>query len=299
MSITLNNKIQQLPKHLIFVQHGMFGTSYFFDNFKKKLEAAFIGSHVSLPHKNNFIYSTLGTKVCGDKLVAVVEDELLKHPDASTISFIGHSFGGIMSRYAIGILESRNIFDQIKPLAYVSISTPHAGVITNKSIIKFGLHNCTGTTGQELIREVPVLEELSKPNSVFVKGLEKFPLKLLYGNLHNDDVTAPTACLYNTQCTRELIEVVPKRLFIVREHDDVHDDVFNRETKFDNNLDPFEHIKKMNWTRKVADLSEYSNSHITIVGRHTYIPFLKIKSEEASVVLMDIILEMTRHIIRN
>lgn len=275
-------------KHLIFVQHGMFGSSYFFDNFKQKIESAIKNSTVILPKENNFLYSTFGTEICGDKLVKSVYSALDQYPNAETISFIGHSYGGILSRHVIGVLQKDGVFEKIKPLAYISISTPHAKVITNKSIVKFGLTNLAGKTGKELIGDCQTLELLSKKGSDYMVGLEKFKLKLLYGNLFNDDVIAETACLYNLNCKQELLEIVPNRLYLVHEQ------------KYDNPKldilinDPFADIRQINWIKKVANLSEYSNSHITIVGRHTFVPFLTIKSSEASIVIMDIICEISR-----
>jgi hypothetical protein len=266
----------------------MLGVSYFFDNFKTKIENTITDSIVILPEENNFLYSTLGTQVCGDKLVKSVYTTLKVYQNAETISFIGHSFGGILTRYVIGVLQRDGFFEKIKPLLYASISTPHAGVITDKSIIKFCLKHITGITGKELICELSTLEMLSQKNSDYLLGLEKFTLKLLYGNLFNDDVIAQTACLYNLDCSQELLEIVPKRLFLIVEH-----------TNASNNAiiitnDPFIEIKKMDWIRKVADFSEYLNSHTTIVGRHTFIPFFKIQSSEASIVIHDIICEMSK-----
>lgn len=309
-------------KHLIFVQHGMFGMSYFFDNFKKKIELAINDSIVILPKDNNFLNSLFGTQICGDKLVKIVYNTLEQYPEAETISFIGHSFGGILGRYVIGILERDGIFETIKPLAYISISTPHIGVVTNKSIVKFGLKHVTGITGKELIGNLPMLETLSKKDSDYFKGLEKFKLKLLYGNLFNDDVIAKSACLYTNNHVQNLIEIVPKRLYLICESDNKSEnksDLLNmanisnisnianisvddfigqyadHHQIIDTNDDcPFSDIKKLNWIRKVADFSEYLNSHITIVGRHTFIPFLQIHSSEASIVILDIICELTK-----
>jgi Putative serine esterase (DUF676) len=44
------------------------------------------------------------------------------------ISFVGHSFGGLVSRYAIGILFGQGFFDRIKPMNFTTFATPHLGV---------------------------------------------------------------------------------------------------------------------------------------------------------------------------
>lgn len=281
-------------KHLFVVQHGMFGNSYFFNNFKKKLENAFHGSIVMLPDKNNFLYSTFGTQICGNKLLESIEETLQKHPDCISISFIGHSFGGIISRYTIGKLYEKKFFETIKPLAYISISTPHAKVIGHHSLANFILNNCAGLTGKELFGSTPMLEHLSDVNSSYFKGLELFPIKILYGNLFNDDVKCESACLYYNDTTikeENLVELITNRLYLVNYQ---KLEIYNEKE-----YDPLVHLKNLDWKRKVVNLSEYINSHITIVGRHTFVPFLKIKSEEASIVLLDIIHEISHHLNSN
>lgn len=279
-------------KHLIFVQHGLFGMSYFFDNFKQTLENSIADSVVILPHQNNSVYSMFGTVTCGTKLAIFIESTLKQYPNAETISFVGHSFGGIINRYAIGMLEIMGIFDKVKPLAYISISTPHMGVTTNSSAMKFALKHFIGETGKDLIMNTNVLKEISDPNSNFMIGLSKFKLKLLYGNLFNDTVIYETACL----CEKidgsnvSLTEIVPKRLYLLNEStikSNINSDLIGE----------FSDLKKLDWIKKVADLSEYFNSHITIVGRHTFIPFLTVKKDEGKIVVDDIANEIVRHVV--
>jgi len=43
------------------------------------------------------------------------------------ISFVGHSLGGLVSRYAIGLLYDRGFFDHVKPMNFTTFATPHLG----------------------------------------------------------------------------------------------------------------------------------------------------------------------------
>jgi len=52
------------------------------------------------------------------------------------ISFVGHSFGGLVSRYAIGILYANKFFDNVKPMNFTTFATPHLG--TRKPVTGFG-----------------------------------------------------------------------------------------------------------------------------------------------------------------
>ena len=287
-------------RHLIFVQHGMFGFSYFFDNFKKTMESTIKDSIVFLPSANNFVLSTMGTKRCGTNLANYIENKIKLYPEAETVSYIGHSFGGVLGRYAIGLLHERDpqIFDKIKPLAFVTISTPHLGVTTNESHVKWALKYFTGPTGKELILKDsasdlndPILYEISEKDSSYMIALDKFKVKMLYGNLYNDTVSYESACMCTTlpldatNIKDYLIEVVPERLFVINQNVDTS-----------NPDDKFKALKEINWIKKVADLKEYTNSHITIVGRHTFIPFLEVNECEGSIVVLDIIYEMLKHV---
>ena len=55
---------------------------------------------------------------------------LAAHPSLQEISFVGHSMGGLIARYAAGQLfdpETRLIADRLRPVHYVSLATPHLG----------------------------------------------------------------------------------------------------------------------------------------------------------------------------
>jgi triacylglycerol esterase/lipase EstA (alpha/beta hydrolase family) len=43
------------------------------------------------------------------------------------ISFVGHSLGGLVSRYAIGVLYAAKFFDKVKPMNFTTFATPHLG----------------------------------------------------------------------------------------------------------------------------------------------------------------------------
>ena len=71
-----------------------------------------------------------GIDVCGDRLVEELGEVLATHPSLQEISFVGHSMGGLIARYAAGQLfdpETRLIADRLRPVHYVSLATPHLG----------------------------------------------------------------------------------------------------------------------------------------------------------------------------
>jgi hypothetical protein len=72
----------------------------------------------------------------------------------TSISFIGHSLGGLIQLYAIGYIQKHapNFFDQIKPVNFVAMASPLLGLSNeNPMYVKFALDfGLVGRTGQDL-----------------------------------------------------------------------------------------------------------------------------------------------------
>ena len=56
-----------------------------------------------------------------DKLMA--EDRTV-----TRFSILGYSMGGLIGRYLLGILRTRNFFDKITPVNFTTFATPHVGI---------------------------------------------------------------------------------------------------------------------------------------------------------------------------
>ncbi|KAI9751547.1 MAG: hypothetical protein M1815_001074 [Lichina confinis] len=74
--------------------------------------------------------------------------------EISSISFIGHSLGGLVQTYAIAYIQkhSPQFFETIKPINFVAMSTPFLGLShENPLYVKFALDfGLVGRTGQDL-----------------------------------------------------------------------------------------------------------------------------------------------------
>jgi hypothetical protein len=72
----------------------------------------------------------------------------------TSISFIGHSLGGLIQLYAIGYIQKHapKFFDQIKPVNFVAMASPLLGLSNeNPMYVKFALDfGLVGRTGQDL-----------------------------------------------------------------------------------------------------------------------------------------------------
>jgi Putative serine esterase (DUF676) len=156
-----------------------------------------------------------------------IEEELEKLEQAGQtikkLSVVGYSLGGLVARYAIGILYSRGVFDKLEPMVsqievclewdfandsenFTTFATPHLGVRTplrgwhNHVWNVFGARTLSKSGRQLFIIDNfrstgrSLLSVLADPDSVFIKGLALFKRRTLYANIVNDR----TAVYYTT-----------------------------------------------------------------------------------------------------
>ncbi|KAJ6235141.1 alpha/beta-hydrolases superfamily protein [Anaeramoeba flamelloides] len=118
------------------------------------------------------------------------------------LSIIGHSLGGLISRYALYVLHQENWFAKNNVLCkyFVTFATPHLGVRKN---IPLGLFDKFYTKGIVLLgkscsemllvdhkrskkkaEEMPLLVKMTSKD--FLKPLQLFQYRVLYGNLFLD-----------------------------------------------------------------------------------------------------------------
>lgn len=126
------------------------------------------------------------------------------------LSVVGYSLGGLVARYAIGLLYHKGYFDTIKPMTFTTFATPHLGVRTPSKGYPNHLWNVLGarmlsTSGRQLFtiddfRETgrSILDVMTDPNSVFMHALAQFERRTLYSNITNDR----SAVYYTTGISR-------------------------------------------------------------------------------------------------
>ena len=72
----------------------------------------------------------------------------------TSISFIGHSLGGLIQTYAIAYIQkySPQFFDRIKPVSFITLATPFLGLSNENPVyVRFALDlGLVGRTGQDL-----------------------------------------------------------------------------------------------------------------------------------------------------
>lgn len=191
-------------EHLCVLVHGLWGKPLHLNHLKETiLEKHPDGRlYVLVPHSNAEYLTYDGIELGAERITNEIEqkvEELEKDgAKLSKISIIGYSLGGLIARYAIGLLYKNGLFDKLQPTNFTTFATPHLGVRT--PTIGYGGHvwNALGsktlsTSGAQMFladsfRDTgkPLLSVLAEPSSIFIRGLRLFKHKSVYANTTND-----------------------------------------------------------------------------------------------------------------
>eukprot|EP00912_Choanoflagellata_sp_UC4_P001857 UC4_evm1s1189 len=205
--------------HLFVYVHGRYGISGEGAVVKKFLETRYENVIVLLSEANSG-NTILGTNVAtsdgirdgGGRLVTEIRNFCKVHPALKYLSFVGTGIGGLYARYACGLLYENSwgpesyIDISVKPAFYVSLATPHAGVLPNygesywQRVYMRGWH---AVCGRELLLEkdwmirdkrkmeqrTSVLEDMAL-NERYIEGMKLFSMRILYGAA-KDDISEP------------------------------------------------------------------------------------------------------------
>ncbi|KAF2648320.1 lipid particle protein [Lophiostoma macrostomum CBS 122681] len=193
-----------MPDHLCVLVHGLWGNpnhlSYLNTSLREQFSEDKLHILVTKRNSGNFTYD--GIELGGERVAHEIEQEIeelkQKGHDIKRISVIGYSLGGLMSRYAIGLLYHKGLFDKIEPVNFTTFATPHLGVRSPLKGLRNQIVNVLGArtlsmSGRQifLIDEFrdtgrPLLAVLADPDSIFIEALLAFKHRTLYANVVND-----------------------------------------------------------------------------------------------------------------
>lgn len=153
------------PTHLIIMVNGLIGSAenwkFAAKQFLKRYPEEAI---VHCSERNSSMLTFDGVDVMGDRLAEEVISVIKRHPSVQKISFVGHSLGGLVARYAIAKLYGRDISvelsqgnehcetisDQechdkkyegkiagLEPINFITSATPHLGSRGHKQVPMF------------------------------------------------------------------------------------------------------------------------------------------------------------------
>ncbi|KAF2822253.1 lipase/serine esteras-like protein [Ophiobolus disseminans] len=203
--------------HLCVLVHGLWGNpehlKYVSTTLRQRFPEDRLEILVAKRNAGSFTYD--GVDTGGERVASEVEhrlEELAQDGhDIKKISVIGYSLGGLVARFAIGLLYSRGIFERIQPVNFTTFATPHLGVRTPLRGYHSHIWNILGArtlsmSGRQLFgidtfRDTgrSLLAVLADPDSIFIKGLAQFQHRSLYANVVNDrTVTYYTAGISQT-----------------------------------------------------------------------------------------------------
>ncbi|KAG0683031.1 hypothetical protein C6P40_000656 [Pichia californica] len=193
--------------HLIVLTHGLWGTSDHFNYLEKSLNSYLLKHY---PNECFFIFKTIsnekfktydGIDICGTRVAdeILIKTNHLNNNGYKIIKFsiIGYSLGGLIARFAIGILNFKNYFNFIIPINFITFCSPHVGVLTPGNSLTIKLFNnfvpyLLGNSGKQIFLKdktngnLPLLNLMSIENSIFFKTLKKFKYISLYSNIRSD-----------------------------------------------------------------------------------------------------------------
>ncbi|RYO96791.1 hypothetical protein DL764_007391 [Monosporascus ibericus] len=198
--------------HLCVLVHGLWGNPNHMRSVAKALRAAYPEEQlyilVAERNKGSFTYD--GIELGGERVCVEIEEELEKIRSrggkVAKLSIVGYSLGGLVARYAIGLLHAKGVFDQVEPVNFTTFVTPHLGVRTPSRGWHNHVWNVLGArtlsmSGRQLFTidnfrgtGRPLLAILADPDSIFMSGLKRFKRRTLYTNIANDR----TAVYYTT-----------------------------------------------------------------------------------------------------
>ncbi|GCF00080.1 hypothetical protein ZYGM_002227 [Zygosaccharomyces mellis] len=206
--------------HLVVLVHGLWGNTshfdYIVDALRKHAEKYWSDEENQL-----LVYTTTlnegfrtydGIDVCGFRVAEEIADKIDTFEETSQItkfSLVGYSLGGLMARYALGILYKKVFFEKrrIELINFTTFCTPHVGVLAPGKNFAVNVFNrvvpwLLGNSGKQMFlkdsvrnhglraKEEPLIYLMSHEDSVFFKALQSFKNKTLYANVINDKRTA-------------------------------------------------------------------------------------------------------------
>ncbi|KAI8391494.1 putative serine esterase-domain-containing protein [Radiomyces spectabilis] len=189
---------------LIVLQHGLWGNHDHMKFLEKQIRHAYKDKdHLSILNSdvNESKYTYDGIDICGRRLVIKIHehiDELKsKGLRVTKVGMVGYSMGGLILRFAIGLLGKEGFFRTVEPVFFVTFATPHlgsrlpAGSLFDR-LFNFICGSMVSRSGDQLQLvdtyedQQPLLSILADPEREFHKTLALFKARRTYANVDND-----------------------------------------------------------------------------------------------------------------
>ncbi|XP_011074317.1 uncharacterized protein LOC105159074 [Sesamum indicum] len=160
------NGRNHLPTHLVVMVNGIIGSAQNWRYAAKQFVKAYPNDVlVHCSESNSSMLTFDGVDVMGKRLADEVISVVNRHPNLQKISFVGHSLGGLIARYAIAELHRRDLMSKpgeengeygedeshkssleekpmgniagLEPVNFITCATPHLGSRGHKQVPVF------------------------------------------------------------------------------------------------------------------------------------------------------------------
>ncbi|KAE8149541.1 DUF676-domain-containing protein [Aspergillus avenaceus] len=192
--------------HLCVLIHGLWGSPSHMNFLAESLRERYGDQlHILVAKSNTGTLTYDGIDLGGERVAREIEETLNALADEGCqikkLSVVGYSLGGLVARYALGLLDARGWLNKLEPVNFTTFASPHVGArIPLKGIYSHLWNNigsrATSVSGHQLFmvdsfRESgrPMLSIMAGPDSIFIQALKKFKNRCLYANIVNDRST--------------------------------------------------------------------------------------------------------------
>ncbi|TFK51791.1 DUF676-domain-containing protein [Heliocybe sulcata] len=201
--------------HLLVLVHGMWGNPghlselnrIMCETHKRKEDEESNGTELEVllaeTNRDESTYDGIdwGGERVAEEVFAEVERFAKEGKKITRFSITGYSLGGLVARYVIGILFQRHFFDDVTPVNFNTIATPHIGLLRYPSFFSSLSHTLgpklLSRTGEQFYgvdkwsaRGRPLLDVMADPDRIFYQALANFQHIRIYANAVND-LTVP------------------------------------------------------------------------------------------------------------
>ncbi|XVF36491.1 hypothetical protein REPUB_Repub19eG0063000 [Reevesia pubescens] len=152
------------PSHLVIMVHGIIGSAQNWRFAAKQFLKSYPeDAIVHCSERNSSMLTFDGVDVMGDRLAEEVKYVISRHPSVQKISFVGHSLGGLVARYAIARLYEQDLTREnsqtngncgtdhlgdscpqgkgkiagLEPVNFITVASPHLGSRWHKQVPLF------------------------------------------------------------------------------------------------------------------------------------------------------------------
>ncbi|UZP36234.1 hypothetical protein NXS19_004050 [Fusarium pseudograminearum] len=116
--------------HLCVLVHGLWGNPSHLRNVAKSLRDKYSEDelYILLAKQNSGNHTYDGIETGGERVCAEIEQELKdieqKGGKITKLSIAGYSLGGLVSRYAVGLLYAKGVLDDLECMNFTTFATP-------------------------------------------------------------------------------------------------------------------------------------------------------------------------------